>query len=46
MIGKVMDTLAEPSPSMSWAQLAGATVFVITVAIAWRQVVHFIMDEY
>jgi hypothetical protein len=29
----------------SWAQLAGATVFVLVVAVAWRQVTHFIMRE-
>lgn len=31
--------------SMSWAQLAAVTVFILIVALAWRQVVLFIAQE-
>jgi hypothetical protein len=30
---------------MSWTQLAGATVFVLVVAIGWRQVTLYVMRE-
>jgi hypothetical protein len=45
MLSKLMDSLSEPSKSMTWTQLAGAVVFVITVALIWRQVVLYIMRE-
>lgn len=45
MLGKIMDSLHAPSKSMTWTQLAGATVFVIVVAIAWRQVTLYIVRE-
>lgn len=45
MLSEVMDRLKSPSSGMSWTQLAGATVFVIVVALMWRQVTLFIMKE-
>lgn len=45
MLGKMMDSISKPSGSMSYAQLAAATIFVITVALAWRQVVAYILRE-
>jgi hypothetical protein len=37
--------LKAPAQGLTWLQLAAATVFVIVVAFAWRQVTHFIMGE-
>lgn len=45
MLGNMMDTLSKPSGSMSWTQLAAATVFVLVVAVAWRQVTLYITRE-
>lgn len=45
MLGSIMDTLRRPGGSMTWTQLGAATVFVITVAIAWRQITFYIMRE-
>lgn len=45
MLGGMWNTLQRPSDSMTWRQLAAATVFVIVVAVAWRQVVLMVMDE-
>jgi hypothetical protein len=45
MLGKMIDGLKTPSQSMTWQQLAATTVFVLTVAIAWRQVTLYIMRE-
>lgn len=45
MLPRVTSALSAPTSHMTWTQLAGATVFVIVVAVAWRQVVHFIMRE-
>jgi hypothetical protein len=45
MLGDVMDSLARPSNSMSWAQLAAATVFVLVVMVGWRQITFYIMRE-
>jgi hypothetical protein len=36
-------SLRAPSQSLSWTQLAAATVFVMVVAIAWRQIIHMIV---
>lgn len=45
-VPQVVTALQTPfSSSMSWAQLAGVVVFVLTVALAWRQVVLFIGQE-
>lgn len=41
----VASSLSAPSQSMSWTQLAAATVFVLVVAIAWRQITLMIMRE-
>ena len=38
-------TLAAPSKNFTWTQLAGMTVFVLVVAVAWRQVTLMIMRE-
>lgn len=32
--------VTKPSESMSWMQLAAATIFVVVVLFAWRQVVY------
>jgi len=45
MLGNVMDSLGRPSQGMTWAQLAAATVFVLVVAVAWRQIIFYIMRE-
>lgn len=45
MLGNVMDSLGRPSNSMSWTQLAAATVFVLVVAVGWRQITFYIMRE-
>jgi hypothetical protein len=45
MLSRVFSSLSAPSGGMSWKQLAAATVFVITVALLWRQVTLFIMRE-
>ncbi len=45
MLTETFNRLKAPSANMSWTQLAGATVFVIVVALAWRQVTLFIMKE-
>lgn len=41
----VGSSLKQPSDAMSWTQLAAATVFVLVVAFAWRQVTLMIMRE-
>lgn len=38
-------SLSAPSQDMTWTQLAAATVFVLVVAVAWRQVTLMIMRE-
>ena len=45
MLAEMMDRLKAPTSGMTWTQLAGATVFVIVVALMWRQVTLFIMKE-
>jgi hypothetical protein len=42
---KIASALSTPTKNTSWVQLAAATIFVITVALAWRQVTFFIMRE-
>lgn len=42
---RIAAALKAPSQSMSWLQLAGATIFVVVVLIAWRQVTLYIMRE-
>lgn len=41
----VGSALKAPSQSMTWTQLALATMFVLVVAVAWRQVTLMIMRE-
>lgn len=45
MLSDMMDRLKSPTSGMTWTQLAGATIFVIVVALMWRQVTLFIMRE-
>ena len=45
MLGRLADALKSPSANMTWTQLAGATIFVIVVALMWRQVTHMLMGE-
>ncbi len=45
MLGKVMDSIHAPAPGMSWIQLGAATIFVLVVAVGWRQVTLYIMRE-
>lgn len=45
MLSKIFESLSSPGGGLTWTQLAGATIFVITVAIMWRQVTFFIMRE-
>jgi len=42
-IGTALDTPF--SSSMTWTQLAAVVVFIMCVALAWRQVVLFIAQE-
>lgn len=42
---RIGNALVRPSDSMTWTQLIAATVLVLTVAVAWRQVTLFIMRE-
>lgn len=44
-LGSIGPTLKTPSDTMSWTQLAAATVFVLVVAFGWRQVTLMIMRE-
>lgn len=45
MLGKIAESLRSPSQTMTWGQLAAAVVFVIVIAIAWRQVTLMIAGE-
>lgn len=45
MLGNVMDSLQRPSQGMTWTQLGAAVVFVLVVAVAWRQITFYIMRE-
>lgn len=45
MLTDAFNRLKSPTQNMSWVQLGGATVFVIVVALMWRQVTLFIMKE-
>jgi|HubBroStandDraft_2_1064218.scaffolds.fasta_scaffold2259927_1 hypothetical protein len=45
MLGSVMDSIKAPSSNMTWTQLAAATVFVLVVAVGWRQITFYIMRE-
>lgn len=45
LVTRIGNALTRPSDGMSWTQLAAATVLVLTVAVAWRQVTLFIMRE-
>jgi hypothetical protein len=45
MLTDAFNRLKSPTANMTWTQLAGATVFVIVVALMWRQVTLFIMKE-
>lgn len=38
-------SLSAPASGLTWTQLAAATVFVVVVLVAWRQVVQLIMRE-
>ena len=46
LFGDIAHALQSPfGNSMSWSQLALVVVFVLIVALAWRQVVLFIGQE-
>jgi hypothetical protein len=45
MTSRLGTALQTPSSSMSWVQLAAATIFVVVVLVAWRQVVRYILRE-
>jgi hypothetical protein len=45
MLGRITSALNRPGQNMTWTQLAGATVFVLVVILAWRQVTFMIMRE-
>ena len=45
MLSEMMDRLKSPTSGMTWTQLGAATIFVIVVALMWRQVTLFIMKE-
>ena len=44
-LSRTAEAIKTPSSGMTWPQLAAATVFVVVVLIAWRQVVRFILNE-
>lgn len=45
-VSQVETSLKTPfSTQMTWAQLAAVVVFVLVVALAWRQVIQFIASE-
>ena len=44
-VSNALESIKTPSANMSWPQLAAATVFVVAVLIAWRQVIRFIHME-
>lgn len=45
LVSRIGAAIKAPSDNMSWLQLGAATVFVIVVAIMWRQVTLAIMQE-
>lgn len=45
MLGRVWSSLATPPSGVSWVQLGAATVFILAVALAWRQVTAYILRE-
>lgn len=45
MLSRLATALNHPSENMTWTQLAAATVFVVVVALMWRQVTLMIMRE-
>jgi hypothetical protein len=38
--------LQTPTSTMSWTQLAAVVVFVLVVLFAWRQITHFMGQEF
>lgn len=45
MLSRVAASLSQPSQTMTWRQLAAASVFVVTVLVMWRQVIKWGMNE-
>jgi uncharacterized membrane protein YoaK (UPF0700 family) len=45
LISRIGASLARPSANMSWLQLGATVVFVVVVALAWRQVTMLIVRE-
>lgn len=45
LVGNIGEALKAPFAGMTWTQLAAATVFVLVVIFAWRQVTLFIGQE-
>lgn len=45
MFGRIAAALQKPSDGQTWLQLAAMVIFMITVAIAWRQTTFYIMGE-
>ena len=46
IVSQVGTALSTPfSGGMTWTQLAAVVVFVLTISLAWRQVVLFIAQE-
>ena len=45
LTSRIGAALRRPSDTMSWPQLAAATVAVLCVAVLWRQVTRHIMGE-
>lgn len=46
MFGRISDAIAHPSANPSWSQLAAMTIFVLTIALLWRQVVMMVTREF
>lgn len=45
MLSRMGTALTTPAQGWTWTQLAAATIFVLAVALAWRQVTQFIVRE-
>lgn len=45
MFTRLTAALQAPSANLSWLQLGAASIFVLTVALMWRQVTLIIMRE-
>lgn len=45
LLTRIGGAISRPSQGMTWPQLGAAVVFVLVVALMWRQVTLYIMRE-